>query len=300
VGFVKSIFGDSAKHGGIALMQQLFLHAPVPTVITDETGVIVMCNGSFSDLTGYAADEAEGERMSLLKSGRHDHAFYREMWDKLTAEGAFEGEIWCRHKDRSLILLSEKIRRIFHDERYYYIGMLEDITERKKLTQRYQHLATHDALTGLANRILLQDRFSHAALNATRNGKKVGLLMCDLNSFKRINDTYGHNFGDTVLREVSKRLTQFVRISDTVARYGGDEFMLILEQIEHSDEVLKVVEQLNTIFPITHEIGGQRYKVGISVGYACFPDEGASLEQLVAQADAKMYRAKERYRGYSL
>lgn len=298
MGFVKSIFGDSAKHGGIALMKQLFLHAPVPTVITDEAGIIVMCNETFSDLTGYAADEAEGERMSLLKSGEYDHAFYSKMWKKLTTEGAFEGEMWCRHKDRSLILLSEKIKRIFHDKRYYYIGMFEDITERKKLTRRYQHLAAHDALTGLANRTLLQDRFSHAALNATRNGKKVGLLMCDLNGFKRINDTYGHNFGDTVLREVSKRLTQFVRISDTVARYGGDEFMLILEQIEHCDEVLTVAGELKTVFPISCEIDSVVCKIGMSLGHACFPDEGNTLEQLINLADAKMYRDKESFYGY--
>ena len=179
----------------------------------------------------------------------------------------------------------------------YFVVTLEDITEQKKLVERNQYLATHDPLTGLANRTLFEDRFSHATLNAVRLRKKVAILMCDVNEFKGINDNFGHSFGDLVLQKIAKKLQATIRSSDTIARYGGDEFVIILEQLNTTQDAQKLLESCKSNFPLQVTKEQQTCEVHMSIGYASFPEDGTTLKQLMDHADRKMYQAKDLFYG---
>ena len=298
MGLIETLLGTANKQTD-NLTFQLFLHSPIPTVVTDEQSIIVMVNSAFSNLTGYNTDEAVGEKMSLLKSGQHDHAFYEEFWEKLTKSGAYEGEIWSKFKDQSQRLLSEKIKRIHHQSKNYYVGMIEDITKSRKLDNRYQHLATHDALTGLPNKTLAKDRFTHATRNSFSAGERVGILLCDLNEFTQVTDLHGKHVGDMVLQETAKQLTDLVREGDTVSWFGGDEFLIIFERLRNSDELAKLVKNLQEQLHISIEVEEQTIEVSMSLGSACFPSESMTFENLLQVADAKIHEQKKHYYGYN-
>jgi len=292
--FFKNLFVKPSLANSLSSLA--FLQSPISTLLVDIKGTILQANQAIEKLTGYRETDLIGETMSIFKSGQYNNAFYKSFWQKLLDSQECDFEMYNRCKDNTVILMHEKIRSITSKGEKYFVITLEDITEQKKLTERYRHLATHDPLTGLANRTLLKDRFSHACLSATRNGKKVGLIICDLNEFKQCNDNYGHNFGDNVLQKVSSKLQQLVRVSDTVSRYGGDEFIIVLEHIENTNEVIGILRGLKSSFPLPME--AEEYDIGISVGHASFPDEGTTFEQLVALADMKMYKEKEKYYGH--
>ncbi len=293
----KTLFHTTSKSNN-SLENQLFMHSAVPTVITDEKSTIVMHNAAFSTLTGYTKAEIVGERISLFKTGRHDSTFYKERRDHLLTRGSYEGEIWSRCKDQSECLLIEKVSVVHHQSKRYHQYMVEDITESRKLADRYRYLAMHDALTGLANRSLAKDRFSHALLNSVRAGEKLGILLCDLNEFKQVNDTYGHHVGDLFLIEIGKKLTQLVREGDTVARIGGDEFLVILERLESEDELEFLAEKIQKEIQVSFDIEGNTIDARMSIGAVCSPRDGMNYEDLLKVADHKMYKDKERYYGF--
>jgi len=278
-----------------SLFKQVFLHSPVAIVITDEYGAVVSSNEAFSSLCGYTADEIRGAKLSLLKSGRHDHAFYEKMWKKLNSDGIYEGEIWNRHKDQSMILLEEKIQRIYYKKKTYYIGTFEEITKKHQLMERYQYLALHDPLTGVANRHLAQDRFNHARANAIRSGKKVGLILCDLNEFKQVNDDFDHLTGDKILIETAQYLRQHLRESDTIARYGGDEFLIIVEDVKSSEELALLRDKCSAQIEVRTPNEDELVKISCSAGCSCFPEDGTTYEQLFRVADTKLYEQKNTY-----
>jgi diguanylate cyclase (GGDEF)-like protein/PAS domain S-box-containing protein len=295
---VKTLFSALQKPSD-TFSDQLFMHSPVPTIVTDENQVLVMVNSAFSRLSGYTSKELLGENTSLFKTGRHDHLFYEERRKKLTATGFYEGEVWSRCQDQSERLLLEKIQRIEHHSKIYYLCILEDVTESRKQVERYRYLAMHDALTGLANRSLAIDRFNHALLNSVRAGEKLGVLLCDLNEFKQVNDLYGHHVGDMLLIEIGKKLTSLVREGDTVARIGGDEFLIIIERLQREDELDHLVQKIQKQLQTSFEIEGQIIDARVSIGDACSPQDGLTYENLLKIADHKMYRDKERYYGFA-
>ncbi|MDB2562301.1 sensor domain-containing diguanylate cyclase [Sulfurimonas sp.] len=298
VSFFKNMFNNTPDYITSENLSSLaFLQSPIAMVLTDENGTIFQINHAFTQLTGYTQSDVIDENMSLLKSGEYTHAFYRSFYEKLLKTKKHKLEIYNRCKNGELMLMSESISHITSNESHYCIVTLEDITEQKRLSERYQYLATHDPLTGLANRTLFEDRFSHATLNAARSRKKLAILMCDLNEFKQINDTFGHNFGDLVLQQTAQRLKTAVRSSDTIARYGGDEFILILENLEDVHEIDTIVNSCKASFPMSLDINNGKCEIGISIGYACFPEEGTTLEQLTSQADTKMYKEKDYFYG---
>lgn len=274
-----------------------FIKLPLSGLITDMNGDILSVNEKFTELTSYSESEALGENMSLLKSGEHDNLFYKNLWSTLLKIDEYSFEISNRCKGGEILIMQESIQRTLIAGKEYFVITLEDITESKKQEKRQLHLATHDPLTGLANRALLADRYKHAILNAQRNHTKLSVMLCDLNEFKQINDNYGHNVGDEVLKEVAFRLKSIVRESDTVARYGGDEFLIILEQVEES-HVQDINALINENLDFTMFIEGNECRVSLSSGYACFPSDGTIFEQLVSLADIKMYDAKARYYGF--
>ncbi|RLA80070.1 MAG: hypothetical protein DRG78_11705 [Epsilonproteobacteria bacterium] len=286
------------KNKQIDLSSFMFMESPVASTLLDKDAYILQVNHAFSELTGYSASEAIGEAVSILKSDKHDHTFYKNLWSILLESDKHKFEIWNKCKDGSVILIKQNVVKIIIDKKEYFLVVSEDITEERRLSNRQHHLATHDSLTGLANRTLLQDRFSQAVLHAKRNHKKMAIFICDLNEFKEVNDTYGHNFGDKVLQEVSDALINIVRESDTVARYGGDEFVIIAEQLNTSDKAIDILNDIKAKSSLSVKYDNQHHDISLSVGHACFPSDGMQFEQLINIADTRMYNQKRIYYGH--
>jgi diguanylate cyclase (GGDEF)-like protein/PAS domain S-box-containing protein len=265
-------------------------------MLTDLDAAIVAVNPAFSRITGFAAEEVVGKTPRLLASGRHRPGFYRRMWRTLAATGRWQGEIWNRRKNDQVYpqWLSIFALRDNHGGVVRYAAMFTDITTRKYAEGQLRRLATHDGLTGLPNRALALDRLTQALARARRNRTGVAVLYLDLDLFKQINDAWGHEAGDSVLREVARRLRACVRRSDTVARLGGDEFLLVLAEAAErrvaDAAAAKVVRSLSR--PIS--VGESSCSVGVSVGISLYPQDGRGANELIRAADAAMYTDKKR------
>ena len=283
-------------HSDLAL--QSFIALPLGAMVIDQKNRIVMVNSAFCDMSGYAEDELLGQQSFTFLTGHHSTEFYDRHQKILSDYGYFEGEVWGEHKDGSRFLLLEKTTRIKLNGQYYYQSLIENVTESKELFERYRYLAMHDALTGLANRSLAKDRFLHALHNSVREGEKLGILLCDLNEFKQVNDSYGHHIGDQLLIHTGQRLSALVREGDTVARIGGDEFLIVVERLKKEDELQTLMQKIKTRLQTTVTIEGHILDINISIGDACAPRDGTTYENMLRLADRKMYQEKERYYGY--
>lgn len=207
-------------------------------VITDANAVILRINRGFTDITGYASEEALGRKMNLLNSGRHDASFYAAMWENIDRTGTWRGEIWNRRKCGEIYPQNLSIAAVRRNDGIatHYVATLRDLTKRKAADEKIRHLAFYDSLTQLPNRRLLLDRLQHTLASSVRNKKRGALMLIDLDNFKTLNDTLGHDKGDLLLQQVAQRLTACVREGDTVARLGDDEFVVILEKHERTRE----------------------------------------------------------------
>ena len=263
-------------------------------VITDAKNRIQYVNPAFVDITGYSFEEALGQNPSFLSSGRHDGSFYKNMWDTLHNAGSWQGEIWDRRKDGSLYLkwLSISVIENVKNEITHYVGIASDITERKQTEERFKDLAHHDQLTGLPNRQLFNDRLNHAIIQSSRTKTVLALLFIDLDRFKVVNDTLGHEVGDTLLIEVANRISDKVRGGDTVARLGGDEFVLILPDIKTASNAAHVAQSLIDSINQPVVVDDHDCSIGASIGISFYPDDGADSSTLLRYADIAMYRAK--------
>ena len=268
-------------------------------VVTDADNIILRVNRAFTDITGYSAEEAVGQTPSLLKSGRHDAAFYAGMWESLRDRGAWQGEIWNRRKNGETYPEWLTISSVKDDagKVINYVAMLTDITPRKEAEERIHHLACYDPLTQLPNRRLLQDRLRQALASSTRSGHQGALLFCDLDNFKTLNDTLGHDIGDQLLQQVAQRLLTCVREGDTVARLGGDEFVIVLEGLsenreEAANQTKIVGEKIMTALRQPYLLAGHRRHSTPSIGIAVFVDHQNSIDELLKRADFAMYQAK--------
>jgi len=275
-----------------------FKHSPIASFISDENGCFVEINNSFTELTGYTSYDLIGEPLSILKSGKHNNLFYKNLWLKALELDSYSFEIYNRCKNSKIILVREHVAKIQENKKTYYLVTQEDITEKKKLENRQQHLATHDPLTNLANRTLLKDRFSQAVLHAKRNHKKIVLFICDLNEFKDVNDSHGHLFGDKVLKSVADKLCSIVREGDTVARYGGDEFIIIVEQLKTDEEIKSIYKDIKEKSSLHVEDNEASCDISMSIGHAVFPSDSVDYDQLITLADTNMYNSKKEYYGY--
>jgi diguanylate cyclase (GGDEF)-like protein/PAS domain S-box-containing protein len=280
-----------SKH---ALFEQIFVNAPTALILTDEYGVIQNVNAAFVNLTGYTSKELIGNNLSLLKSSRNEPDFFKYFWEKLLNHNTFTGKIWNQHKDAFHALHCVTITPITLDKTYY-LSTHTDVTREVELQERNHYLAYHDPHTGLANRSLFEDRLSHAIANASRIGNRVGILYCDLNEFKQINDEHGHAIGDFVLSEVSNRLNSFFRSNDTVARFGGDEFVIIIEHLDDDTQLGMMAKSLAK--KIAEPIKELNLSISTSIGTASFPQDGLTKDQLLAIADHKMYAQKNHFYG---
>ncbi|WP_327124450.1 putative bifunctional diguanylate cyclase/phosphodiesterase [Nitrincola sp. A-D6] len=264
-------------------------------MVADHQGTIKVVNAAFERITGYSAAEVKGQNPSILSSGRHDRFFYNAMWESLNTEGCWSGEIWNRRKDGSVYPEWLSISALHDDEGQIteFVSVFSDITSRKEAEANIRHQAYYDALTQLPNRSLLLDRLEVAIITAERDQQMISVLFIDLDRFKYVNDTLGHEHGDELLMEVSKRLTQCVRESDTVARFGGDEFVILLHNIQSDRDAALVAEKIIRKLSDPFTLAGRDIIIGASIGLAMYPGESDDPDTLLRNADLAMYRAKQ-------
>jgi len=288
---------EALKHAkkDLLLAHSVLESATEGVMVVDVQGKIEMVNPAFSNVTGYRSDEVLGKRPNILKSGRHDKDFYRNMWRQLNGNHYWQGEIWNRKKSGELYPEWLTITAIVDNHKTVqgYAGIFTDISERKKVEERIKNLAYYDILTGLPNRRLFADRLSIAISNAKRHGHKLGLMFLDLDLFKRINDSLGHSAGDTILQKVSARLSECVREGDTLARLGGDEFTIVLAELDESMEATWVAQRIIKAMKKPIVVAGQELFITFSIGISFFPEDGIDAESLIKHADTAMYRIKD-------
>ena len=283
----------------------VFDNAAEAIVVTDGHNRIVQVNPAFTAITGYTPNEVRGQNPKLLGSGRHDDAFYRRMWESLTVNGQWQGEIWNRRKNGDVFIEWLSITRIpGSDGEGGYVATFSDITQRKEAEELIRHKAHHDPLTDLPNRTLFADRLQSALSNAHRYRRLMALVYVDLDRFKDVNDTLGHNAGDALLIEASRRLGDCLRASDTVARLGGDEFAMILGEITSAGDAEEVARRALEALAQPFVLKEGTAEVSGSIGIAFYPDHGSDATSLQRHADAALYAAKSdgrnRYRVYSI
>ncbi|MGE5386035.1 MAG: EAL domain-containing protein [Betaproteobacteria bacterium] len=269
-------------------------------VVTDSHGVILQVNRSFSEVTGYSAEEAIGQTPALLRSGRHDAGFYRTMWEAIRREGFWQGKIWNRRKDGGVYpeWLSISAIRDANGQITHYFGEFADISEPREAERKILELAFYDPLTGLPNRRLLLDRLHQAVNGSIRNNCFGALLLLDLDHFKTLNDTRGHDTGDHLLIEVAQRLREVLRDTDTAARLGGDEFVVLLEnmggdQVSAANTAEAIADKIRTSLRLPFLLEGLASHIGASIGITLFHTATESVENLLKQADLALYQAKD-------
>lgn len=277
------------------LAQQVIKASRDGIMVTDASGFILSVNPAFTRITGYSAEESIGNTPALLKSGKHDAAFYRTMWDAVYSEGSWAGEVWNRRKNGEIYpeWLTINAIRNHTGEITKFAAILTDITDRKKSEEQIKNLAYYDVLTGLPNRRLFNDRLNVAIANAHRHNHLLAIVFIDLDQFKRINDTLGHTIGDRLLVDVAQRIQAEVREGDTVARMGGDEFTLLLQEIEDADAAVALVHRILSAIARPVAISNNTLYVTASVGISLYPHDGTNSENLIRNADTAMYRAKD-------
>jgi diguanylate cyclase (GGDEF)-like protein/PAS domain S-box-containing protein len=264
--------------------------------ITDPENRIISVNRAFCDTTGYSTQEITGQTPRILRSDRHDTNFYRAMWDSILTQGAWQGEIWNRRKNGEVFpqWLSINEVRDAAGRVVNYIAISSDMTKRKAADERINFLAYYDALTELPNRVLLQDRLKQAVAEARRYGNELALMFLDLNRFKNVNDSLGHHAGDLLLQEVGRRLKKRLREMDTVARMGGDEFVVLLSHVKSSGGIESVAQKIHESISRPISIEGHCLSISPSIGISRFPADGQDIQTLMKNADAAMYRCKDR------
>ncbi|MFZ2855839.1 MAG: EAL domain-containing protein [Rhodocyclaceae bacterium] len=277
----------------LRLAEQVFEYSPEAILVTDGDGAILRVNPAFTLITGYPPEDVIGQNPRILRSDRHDADFYRAMWRALAEEDHWHGEIWDRRKNGEIYpkwLCINTVRLPHGITRH--IALFADISERKAHEERIDYLARHDALTGLANRRLLDDRMRKLLLSARRGDQGVALLLIDLDRFKQVNDSLGHQVGDQLLIEVAGRLNASVREGDTVARLGGDEFVVLLAGMGGPRDVVPVAEKIRLALSQPVEAGSHLLHTSPSIGIGLYPGDGTDLDGLLQAADIAMYQVK--------
>jgi len=283
----------------LQLAETVFDYNLTGLIITDANNKILNVNPSFTQVTGYTEAEVINRNPNILKSGKHDPNFYQAIWQSIAISNSWEGELWNRRKNGEIYPQWSSISAVRNKDGSIknYIASFIDISERKKAEEQINQLAYYDSLTKLPNRSLFYDRLSQALLLAHRDKNRIALCFIDLDKFKNINDSFGHDAGDALLAGVAERASSCIRSSDTLARLGGDEFVIILPELQGDKQqsmlavqqvVNNVIEQLSK----PHDYKGQSLQGGASIGIALYPDHAQSSEQLLQLADNAMYEAK--------
>ncbi len=280
---------------GLRLSAKVFDSNSEAIMVTDVNRSIVMVNPAFTVITGYTAEEVLGKNPRMFNSGRHNPDYYRDFYESLESRDVWRGEIWNKRKNGEVFpeWVTVSVLRDESGVITHYVAVYLDITDRKKEEERIQYLANYDVLTALPNRYLLGDRLEQGISHAQRHKAKLAVMFIDLDHFKNINDSLGHDVGDALLKMVAERLKLCLRRSDTIARQGGDEFVAILGDLNSEDEASYVAEKMIESLGAKFTVGEYQLSVTPSIGVSVYPDDGETTMQLLRNADLAMYRAKE-------
>ncbi len=278
----------------IRTLSQAMEQSPVSVIITDLEGVIEYTNKGFERSSGYLSEEVKGQHTRLLGSGYTPPETYRDLWATITRGESWQGEFQNKRKDSSLFWEYAHISPIFDTQGRIrrYLGVKEDITLRKVQEEKILHQAHYDSLTGLPNRFLSLDRLSQIIRGALREGHQAAVLFLDLDDFKKVNDTLGHEVGDQVIEEAARRVSCAIRDEDTVGRLGGDEFIVLLSHLHDKYDAQRVAEKILSAFRTVFSLGDREILLTTSIGISIFPDDGDTAKILLRNADTAMYYSK--------
>jgi len=280
--------------GRLRLWSRVLDQSAEAIFVCDPEERILIVNKAFERTTGFSAAEALGATPRILKSARHDRAFYAELWKSVQETGTWSGEMWNRRKSGELYVewLSISAVRDQNSAVTHYVGIFSDITARKQTEERIVRLGHFDALTDLPNRVLLMDRLTQLTKSRQQRDFKIAAVFIDLDRFKEVNDSLGHDAGDLLLQAIAKRLSDAVREDDTVARIGGDEFVVVLQSLREVRDAAALVQKLLSclVKPVT--INGYELTVTASMGISLYPDDATNGQEMIRNADAAMYQAK--------
>jgi diguanylate cyclase (GGDEF)-like protein/PAS domain S-box-containing protein len=278
----------------LQLFARVFEQSGEAIIITGPNREIIAVNSTFTRLTGYTQEDARGQNPRMFHSGRESRAFYQAMWETLSRENYWQGELWNKRKDGSLYpkWLAISVVRNDQGEVINYIGSFTDISERKQAASRIERLAHYDPLTNLPNRYNLLGKLTQALELAKRSVTNLSLLFIDLDHFKNINDSLGHHIGDILLNQVAERLLESVRSADIVARLGGDEFVVVLQQIHSGIDAALIATKIQQNLSQTFQLEGHSLHITPSIGISVFPYDGENVDDLMKNADLAMYHAK--------
>ncbi len=295
---IRDISERKSREEKIRLLSQALEQSPVLVVITDKTAKIEYVNSTFERVTGYTAEEVIGRNPSILKSGLTPLIHYQELWKALGERRSWTGELQNRKKSGEFYWEQAHIAPVVDPagKVTHYLAVKEDITEKKSQEERIIHQAHYDGLTNLPNRFLALDRLTQLIKEAARTGTHAAVLFLDLDGFKRINDSLGHETGDQLLRQSAGRLTETVREGDTVCRLGGDEFIVLLSSLKQASDARSAAESLVSRFRQPFVLDERELLVTASIGIAVYPQDGATSAELLRNADTAMYHSKEQGR----
>ena len=302
--YSRDITAQKAMEAQLRLSAKVFECSSEGVMITDAGHRIVATNRAFGEITGYREAEVLGKTPRMLSSGRHDTAFYDALHATLAEEDRWQGEIWNRRQNGDIYpqWLTINAVRAPDGTLTHYVGVFSDISGIKHSEARLAHLAHHDPLTGLPNRLLLHDRLGHAIEHARRHRHRLAVCFIDLDNFKQVNDSLGHHVGDALLKAVAGELSRHVRSEDTLSRIGGDEFVLLVDAVDTAG-VEPIVHKLLSVLRQPHQVEGHQLYLSGSIGIAFYPQDGTDAGALIQHADSAMYDAKQlgknRYRYYT-
>jgi len=296
IGTVLDITEQKLAERELRIADNVFNQTSECIMVTDDSNHILRVNKAFSRVTGFSSDEAIGKTpKEILQSGKQDLESYAHMWFEILGQGSWQGELLDRRKDGTHFPCWHNISAITDDDGniIQFTSIFRDITEEKRAKEHIKYLAQFDQLTKLPNRTLFNDRLYHALSRAKRNKKQIGLMFIDLDGFKNVNDTLGHQAGDLLLQEVAQRLLSCVREQDTVARLGGDEFTIILEDLRQADDVALIADKILKSLSIEIPLDEHEASIGASIGISVYPDDGEDADSIIKKADMAMYHSKK-------
>jgi diguanylate cyclase (GGDEF)-like protein/PAS domain S-box-containing protein len=290
----KDITEDEKIERKLKLSDIVFENTTEGIVITNGKNKIISVNNSFSKITGYTREKIIGKNPKFLQSGKHDKLFYENLWKELSTNGQYQGEIWNRKKSGEIYPEWLNINVVKNSEGNIinYVAIFSDITKIKDSNEKIEFLAHHDVLTNLPNRLLLKTRIDQSIIHANNLNEILAVLFIDIDNFKIINDTYGHTIGDKIINLVASRLKRDLRKKDTISRIGGDEFIIVIEDINNIENIKKIALKILNDFKEPLKLEEYLFDVTISIGISLFPNNGLNAEDLIKQADTAMYSAK--------
>lgn len=273
---------------------RVFTQAHEGIMITDTGGMILDVNPAFTEITGYTAEAAIGQTPALLRSDKHGSQVFADMWQAIADKGYWQGELWNRHQNGGLYAVMLTISALRDDTGFatHYVGLFSDITQTRQQQETLELMAHYDVLTELPNRVLFADRFAEAAQQSKRSRTLLGLCFLDLDHFKPVNDRYGHEIGDKLLVQVASRLQSRMREGDTISRFGGDEFAILLADLENRSQCEQLLERIHRSLAEPYHVGELTVRISASTGVTLFPHDDADLDTLMRHADQAMYQAK--------